>query len=434
MNMNSTDKIEKLLVELSRIVVGATFVFSGFVKAVDPLGFTYKIQDYLIELQLTGLFPLALPAAVLLVVAEFFLGALLLLGIYRKWTTRLIGLFLIFFTPLTLWIAIANPVADCGCFGDAFIISNWQTFYKNIVLLAGTILLIVKWKRITTFFSPKTMHFAALFTALFGGMFALYNVYQLPVFDFRPYKIGANIPRQMFVDPAKADVWETVFIYSKDGVEKEFTEENYPWNDSTWTFVDMKTHLVKEGEKPNIEDFAVEAVYYDETTGSWYTGGDITDIIVSDPSYVFLMIAYSLEDMNIKYLNRLKEVNRYARENGYPFYCLTSSAADVVGAWEKQHQTGFQFSHADERALKTMIRSNPGLMLLKEGTVINKWDDSKVPEMDSLGVSLEESDLVNIQDPETTGAVKLLIIALLLMVPLVFIKLADRKIGKSSNY
>ena len=209
----------KILVELSRVIIGATFAFSGFVKAIDPLGFTYKIEDYLIELELLELFPLALPAAVFMVTAEFALGIFLLLGIYRKWTVRLVTLFMFFFTPLTLWIAIANPVEDCGCFGDAFIISNWQTFYKNIVLLAGAILLLLKWEKITPLFSRKMATVAGILTLLLGVLFSLHNVYRLPVIDFRPYKIGANIPQQMFVDPGEADVVETVFIYSKDGIE-----------------------------------------------------------------------------------------------------------------------------------------------------------------------------------------------------------------------
>ncbi|MEA5128609.1 MAG: DoxX family protein [Proteiniphilum sp.] len=378
--MSANSKIMKLLVELSRVIVGATFLFSGFVKAVDPLGFTYKIEDYLIELGLPEFFPLALPAAVCLVTAEFALGVFLLLGIYRKWTVRLIVVFMVFFTPLTLWIAIANPVEDCGCFGDAFVISNWQTFYKNIILLAGAVLLLLKWEQVTPLFPKKIAPVAALLTLLLGVLFSLHNVYRLPVIDFRPYKIGANIPQQMFVDPEKADVLETVFIYSKDGVEQEFTEENYPWNDSTWIFVDMKTKLVKEGEKPAIEDFAVESLYYDEATGAWDIGGDITDIILSEPSYTFLMIAYSLEKMSLKHLERFREVHCYAQENGYSFYLLTSSSADAVGKWEQHHHTGFQFCHADERVLKTMIRANPGLMLLKEGTVINKWDGGNVPD------------------------------------------------------
>ncbi len=374
----------KIMVVLSRILVGATFVFSGLMKAVDPLGFTYKIQDYLIELGLTALFPLALPAAVLMVTAEFALGAFLLLGIYRKWTTRLVLLFMIFFTPFTLWVAIANPVEDCGCFGDAFVISNWQTFYKNLLLLAGTVWLMMKWTQITPLFTKKATVPIAIVTLLLGVLFALHNVYRLPVIDFRPYKIGANIPLQMYVDPEKADLYETIFLYSKDGVTKEFREENYPWDDSTWTFVDMKTHLVREGQKPKIEDFSVESLYFDDATASWQSGGDITDILLSDPSYTFLMIAYSLEEMQMRHLDRFRDVARHAAKKGYSFYILTASGPDVVGKWERQQQTGFQFAHADERTLKTMIRSNPGLMLLKEGTVMGKWNDSNVPTTDKI--------------------------------------------------
>lgn len=374
----------KIMIVLSRILVGTTFVFSGLMKAVDPLGFTYKIQDYLVEIGLTALFPLALPVAVLMVTAEFALGIFLLLGIYRKWTTRLILLFMIFFTPLTLWVAIANPVKDCGCFGDAFVISNWQTFYKNLLLLTGAIWLMVKWKRITPLVTKKTALPVAIVTLILAVLFALHNVYRLPVIDFRPYKVGANIPLQMYVDPEKADLYETIFIYSKEGVTKEFNEEDYPWNDSTWTFVDMKTHLVKKGQKPKIEDFSVESLYFDEATASWQSGGDITDILLSDPSFTFLMVAYSLEEMHMRHLDRFREVARHAAEKGYSFYILTASGPDVVGEWEGQQKTGFQFAHADERTLKTMIRSNPGLMLLKEGTVRGKWDDSKVPTTDKI--------------------------------------------------
>lgn len=425
--MNSTGKMVKLLIALFRIIVGATFLFSGLAKAVDPLGFTYKIQDYLIKMNFTGLIPLALPGAVIMIVVEFSLGVLLLLGICRRWTTRMILLLMIFFTPFTLWVAITNPVADCGCFGDAFIISNWQTFFKNILLLCGAILLLARRDRITPLFSTKTAAFAAIFTLLFGLLFALHNLYRLPLFDFRPYQIGANIPRQMFVDPEKADVLETIFIYAKNGKERAFTEENYPWNDSTWTFVDMKTELVKEGEKPAIEDFAIESLYFDATTGLWQTGGEITDIILNEPTYTFLMIAYSLDEMNERHLDRFKEVQKYAQKRGYPFYLATSSVADDVALWENAHQTGFRFAHADERALKTMIRSNPGLLLLKEGVVINKWDDSRVPRINGKTPLLEESDLVKTKDQKSKDIIHLFMLLVLFIVPLLLLKWRDRK-------
>ncbi len=406
---------EKTGVELFRIIVGFTFLFSGFVKAVDPLGFTYKIQDYLIELNLTELFQLAMPVALFFVVAEFLLGAMLLIGAHRKWTARLIGLFMIFFTPFTLWVAIANPVEDCGCFGDALVISNWQTFYKNLVLLVGAILLIINWSVIKPVYSKKTGSYAALFIAVFGLSFALYNVYREPVIDFRSYKIGADIPELMYVNAEDADIYETIFVYSKDGEEQEFTEEDYPWNDSTWTFVDMKNSLVKEGVKPEIEDFAIEVLYYDDFDNSWNFGGDITDLILSDTSYTFITVSYSLDKMSVKSLSRLKEISRFALDNGFPFYFVTASSLDVLEKWEDKYQTEFQFCHADERVLKTMIRTNPGLMLLKEGVVINKWDYIAVP--------TDNSDLI--ERGNASNETKMLVIAIIFLVPLIIMRLID---------
>lgn len=382
-------RMAKLMVLFSRILVGVTFVFSGLMKAIDPLGFSYKIEDYLIKLDLTFLFPIGLPTAILLETAEFAVGAFLLLGIYRKLTTRLILLFMVFFTPLTLWVAIANPVADCGCFGDAFIINNWLTFFKNVILSAASIWLLINRVWIKPFVRYKMRLPMATIILLVGLLFSLHNTYRLPVIDFRPYKVGANIPQQMYVDPEKSDLYETIFIYSKDGVPQEFTEENYPWNDSTWTFVEMKTNLVRKGEKPAIEDFAVEALYYDELTDSWSVGGNITDILLSNPSYSFLMVVFSLEDMNMRHLERFRNAAAYAVEIGIPFYLLTASDPGVVGEWESQHKTGFQFAHVDERVLKTMIRSNPGLMLLKEGTVMGKWDDSSVPTTEKIALIIK---------------------------------------------
>ena len=416
--MDSRNRFVKIITELSRIIVGATFLFSGFVKAVDPLGFTYKIQDYLISFNLVELFPLALPAAIVLVVVEFLIGVFLLLGIYRKPTVILAAVFMAFFLPLTLWIALKNPVKDCGCFGDALIISNWETFYKNIVLGICAVVLLFYYKKITPLFSAKTAGWAAVVSVIFGFGFAVYNVVKLPVFDFRPYHIGANIPQNMYVDPAKADVVENVFIYSKDGSEQEFTEENYPWNDSTWTFVEMKTKVIREGEKPKIEDFHIS----DLTSGE-----DITQQVLSDANYNFLMISYSLEDMNKKHLDDFKNVADFAENNGFGFYCVTSSSADFIGEWSANNNTDFRFAHADERVLKTMIRANPGLMLLQNGNVINKWDDSEIPDFDAKGAK----NLAKVEGLKTNFWSKLVVIFLIFLIPLLLIKIQDIRSNKS---
>lgn len=415
------------LVWFSRLLLGGVFVFSGLVKAVDPLGTAYKIDDYLIAMGLPEWMSLSLPISIVMVVGEFALGMLLLLGIWRKRTLWLIGLFLFFFTPLTLWIALANPVEDCGCFGDALKIGNWETFWKNIILLAAWAILIIRRKDIVPLFGKKITPIVSLFVLLFGFLFALRNLYRLPAFDFRPYRIGASIPEQMQVDPELADVYETVFIYQKEGVEKEFSEDDYPWNDSTWTFVDMESRLVKEGVKPAIEDFAVADLNHDKITGEIVAGEDITEPLLLEPDWLFLMIAWSLEKMNLHHLKRFVDLQQFAVSRGYNFYLITASSSEVVAAWEKEHQTGFKFGVADERVLKTMIRSNPGLILLREGRVVNKWDDSKVPSPLAEGVSIETSSMVKVGTPQRRNMVRLLIVVSALLLPLFLLKLFERK-------
>ena len=416
-----------LAVTLSRLLVGGLFTFSGIVKAVDPLGTAYKIDDYLIEMGLTQWMALSLPLSLLMVVGEFVLGMLLLLGLWRKGTLRLIALFLLFFTPLTLWIALTDPVEDCGCFGDAFRISNWATFYKNLLLSAAMLLLFIKQKQIRPLYGPRMTPCVSGFLLLFVLLFALHNLNRLPLFDFRPYRIGASLPEQMRVDPERADRYETLFIYQKDGVEKEFTEEDYPWNDSTWTFVDMRSRLLREGVRPAIEDFAVMALTRDDEDGTLIAGSEITMELLQDPGWQFLMIASSLEEMSMGHLDRFLAMERFASRRGYPFYLLTASSPDRVAAWEGQYRSGFRFAIADERVLKTMIRSNPGLMLLNEGVVVNKWDDSQVPLPLADGVDFETSGLVKQHNRLLTNGSRLLLVVFLLLIPLLFVKWFERR-------
>jgi uncharacterized membrane protein YphA (DoxX/SURF4 family) len=425
--MKRKDRLIKIVTELSRIVGGATFVFSGFVKMVDPHGFAYKIQDYLIAFGLSEWFPIALPVAMLLPVVEFLLGVCLLLGIYRKTVSRLFLLFMLVMTPFTLWIAIKNPVEDCGCFGDAVVISNWATFYKNIVLLGLAVILVVYYNRITPFLSSKTAWAAALFTAFFGVAFAVYNVIHLPVLDFRPYKIGTHILDKMQVDPSKADCYENILVYEKGGIRKAFTEENYPWNDSTWTFVEMKTRLVKKGKKPEVEDFSIVELVPNEMSNTYTEGADITEKILSDPSYSFLVISYALPDIRSSELSRLKVLTDYAEKYHYPVYCLTASSLETIAEWERLHRSGFTFCHADERMLKTMIRANPGVVLLKAGTIIGKWSSRSLPSEKELSAPLDQLEIGKPANRKQNEMLAVGVTALLFLVPLVLIKWADRR-------
>lgn len=422
--MRIQNRLLKYITELFRLIVGATFVFSGFVKSVDPLGFTYKIQDYLISFDLVSLFPLALPAAIIMVVAELVVGVLLLLGVYRKFSTIAVTIFMGIFLPLTLWIAIYNPVEDCGCFGDAWVISNWDTFYKNIVLSIGAVMLLINNKMITPLFSSSTSLVATIFSIIFGLSFAIYNTVKLPVIDFRPYHIGANIHEQMQVDPEKGDITQTVFIYSKDGNEKEFTEDNYPWDDSTWVYVDMQTKLIREGEKPKIEDFHINLYGYDEELDELYIEDDITEDVLNNSGYTFLMTSYFLDEMNERHLNRFIDAAKNAEENGVKFYLLTSSLVEDIMSWRSEHiNTNFVFAEADERVLKTMNRSNPGLILLKNGEVVNKWDDGDVPDFSIHSIDRWD-ERSNVQ---RNFWIKLMVILSLFIIPLAIVKVYDVK-------
>ncbi len=417
--------ILKTVVEISRILLGITFIFSGFVKALDPLGTTYKIQDYLTSFGLVSLHGIALPISILLCAGEFCLGLFMLFGLYRKWTSRLLFLVMLFMTPLTLYLAIANPVKDCGCFGDALIITNWQTFFKNIILLACAIVVLIWHQKITNLFTGKFYWFVSLYIIACSIVFCAYNIIYEPIVDFRPYKVGADIPKLMTVEQNKAPVFENVFIYEKDGIKKEFTEDNYPWEDSTWIFVDRQSKLIKEGEEPLIHDFSITRLYFSPDTTAIESEEDVTNEVLSDSSYTFLMIAYSLTDMSMNYLSSLEDINNYAKDHQYKFYCLTSSPRDAVLQFEKENITNFDFCLSDERSLKTIVRSNPGLILLKNGVIVNKWSDRRVPTESHLNKPIEELSISKMPDTKKRSKEDLCLVALILLTPLVVIKLLD---------
>lgn len=419
------DIIIKTIVEISRILLGITFVFSGFVKAIDPLGTTYKIQDYLTSFGLVNFQDIALPISIILCAGEFCLGIFMLFGLYRKWTSRLLFLVMLFMTPLTLYLAIANPVKDCGCFGDALIITNWQTFFKNIILLACSIVVLIWHQKITNLFTGKFYWFVGLYIIAFSIAFCVYNIVNEPIIDFRPYKIGANIPKLMTVEEDKAPVFENVFIYEKDGIKKEFTEENYPWEDSTWIFVDRQSKLIKEGEEPLIHDFSITRLYLNQDRTDIEGEEDITTEVLNDSNYTFLMVAYSLSDMREDYLSSFEDVNNYAKDHHYKFYCLTSSPRDLILQLEKENITNFDFALSDERSLKTIVRSNPGLILLKDGVIINKWPDRIVPTESYLNKPIEELSIANIPDQKQESKRRLYTVAFILFTPLIVIKLLD---------
>lgn len=357
----------KYLRQLSRVIIGLVFVFSGFVKGVDPLGSTYKFQDYFHAFGIGFFDFLALPLAVFLCTAEFIAGLSVLTGFRIRYGIYIVSILMLIFTPLTLVLAISNPVSDCGCFGDAVHLTNWQTFWKNIILLVPAIILFVSARKFQPVLAPlKEWPALILFTFLFV-FFCIINLRYLPVMDFLPYKKGVYIPEKMIVPEGKApDVYETTFLYEKDGVLKEFTIDNYPVDDTTWRFVDQKSVLRKKGYEPPIHDFSFTTMESE----------DITDRLLTDESYTLLMIVKKLEKAKQELLMKGYETGRFCLENGINFYILTSSSSSEI----KHFKNEFTICTGDEVTLKSMVRADPGYMLIKEGTITGKWSWANLPD------------------------------------------------------
>ena len=249
--------LKKIVVNLCRMVLALTFIFSGYVKAIDPLGTQYKINDYLAAANIGFMLPdwSTLLLSVGISTMEFAIGIFMFFAIRRRATSKIAVVFMTIMTIITLWLAIFNPIKDCGCFGDAIHLSNVETLVKNIVLLACA-LIVFKWpKEMPLSISKSNQWIVINYSILFILISSIWSLYTLPQFDFRPYHIGANIKKGMTIPKgAKQPEFSTTFILEKNGEQKEFTLENYP--DSTWTFVDSKTVQISEGYVPPIHDFS----------------------------------------------------------------------------------------------------------------------------------------------------------------------------------
>jgi uncharacterized membrane protein YphA (DoxX/SURF4 family) len=380
----------KFIQLLSRIFVGAVFVFSGFVKAVDPLGSTYKFIDYFNAFHLGAFTDIALPLAILLSSAELLIGFALLSGFRLRLVSWLLILFMAFFTLLTFILALYNPVSDCGCFGDALILTNWQTFAKNIVLLVPSLVIFFNRNKLNK--PQSALREYLILSAFFvvTVLFSVWNYRHIPLIDFRPYRIGVNIPESMaYPADAAPDVYDTRLIYRnrQTGKEEEFTMENFPTDTSLWDFVDAVSEIVSKGYEPPIHNFSITAP----------NGTDITNDVLSDPGYIFMLVAYSLPKANEKALEDAAyfyELSRVFPEIG--FVALTASTTEQILELRNKLSLPYEFCLTDETTLKTIVRSNPGLLLLKNGNIIGKWgfrDFPKEHDLPALSAVLKDYPL-----------------------------------------
>ena len=411
-----SQRLLKMTVNLCRIIVALTFIFSGFVKAIDPIGLQYKLQDYLGAIGIPGFLPdwMLLIMAVLLAAVEFCMGIFLLFAIQRRLISKLIVVFMSIMTLITVWLVVANPVKDCGCFGDALHLTNTETLVKNIILLGCSIVIMRRPLAMFRFISESNQWIVINYTIVFIFVCSGLSLYYLPLFDFRPYRIGTNIPRGMEIPKdAEQPLFETTFIMEKGGQRKEFTLNDYP--DSTWKFIDSKTVQVKEGYIPPIHDFSI---------ADRKTGKDLTDSVLRHKGYTFLLIAPYLERADDSNFGDIDQLYEYAQTYNIPFYCLTASTAKAIQRWRDITGAEYPFCITDETTLKTIVRSNPGLLLLKDGTIINKWSHNQLPNGAKLSLPITQSALGKMPQDSVPG--KILEIILWFILPLTLLTLADR--------
>ncbi len=403
-------------VNICRFILAVTFIFSGYVKAIDPLGTLYKLKDYAAAMALNDILPdwALVIVAIALGALEFSLGVFMLFAVRRHMVSKLTLALMSVMTALTVWIYIADPVKDCGCFGDALKLTNGETLLKNIVLIACATL--VAWRPVdmARFISRTNQWIVRYYTITYIVVTSVYCLYTLPIFDFRPYRVGTNIKQGMEIpEGAEQPEFESTFILRKNGVTREFTLDNYP--DSTWEYVDTKTVQTKKGYEPPIHDFAI-------TTND--TGEDITEQVLTKKGYTFLLVSPRLAVADDSNFGDIDQIYEYAEENGVDFFCLTASTNEDIERWRELTGAEYTFCNADETTLKTMIRSNPGLILLKDGTIIGKWSHNALPQTDDLTAPLEQLPIGKAQNDSTPE--RLLIVLLTFFVPLMALTIADR--------
>lgn len=415
----------KFLTIISRLLVGSLFIVSGLIKANDPIGFSYKLKDYFAPdvLNLEFLIPLVLPLAVLICIAEIVLGFATLFGNRIKIVSWLLLLMIIFFTFLTFYSAYFEKVTDCGCFGDALKLTPWQSFSKDLILLIFVSIIFKERKniRINTLkqdviYALVSIGLIAIFSygvilwgfpvffssvifaiiyfgknnakfsshsdkvvlgipALLSILFSLHVLNHLPIRDFRPYAIGKSIPEQMIIpEGALIDEYKNIWYYKdKQDNTKQFSDKDKPWENKDLVFVDRESILITKGYEPPIHDFNISSI----------DGEDFTNYFLSDSNYVFIIIAYDISDKENQIVS--KDVNDLAatcQEKKISFIGLTASGYDAIDTFRHEVQAMYNYYTTDEKTLQTIIRSNPGLLLLKNGIIKGKWHNNDIPDYD----------------------------------------------------
>ncbi len=383
----------RFILNILRICLACLFIFSGFVKCIDPTGGAIKIEDYFFAWGFDSPQYLNLGLSFIQNILEFMAGFMLLLDLYVPISSLVAMIFMVIFTPLTLYIALENPVTDCGCFGDAVKLTNWETFAKNIIFLPISIIIFHYRRLFCSSLRPWRKATACCLGVMISFCVSLAGLTNEPFIDFRPYAVGVNIEKAMEIpEDAEQPQYQTTFILEKEGQQKEFDENNYPYNDTTWHFIDSKTVVISEGYVPPIHDFTLLDRY----------SNSMTEELLASSTPVILAISPNLDDIAEDNIFVLRDINNACNNSQTQFFIVTASASGAQTKLEQTAEMGFDFLTADETMLKTVTRCNPGIIAIENGTIVAKYHIDHLPDVaefvdDPVGTYLQENTLYNVR-------------------------------------
>lgn len=371
----------RALTQISRILVGVLFIISGFIKANDTIGFSYKLVEYFEIFNMHFFVDYAVSMAMFICIFEIMVGVALLLGAYTRLNIWLLLLMIVFFTILTGYSAITNKVTDCGCFGDAIKLKPVESFLKDVVLLVFIVIMFIGQKYIKPIVANKTIVVIALGVSLLVTTFFTFNTYMfLPKIDFLPYKVGNDIGQLMTLpEGAKKDSVAMIFIYEKDGKRLELGVNDIGQIDDTYTFIDRVDKVIVEGDKAPIHDFKLFDI----------NGVDYTDSLLMQKGFRIILVQTHIAKSRTGMEPQLAQLAADCQANGVGFWALTNTTLTEVEPYRHEHQLAFNYYNMDATPLKSIVRSNPGLVLLKDNVVIKKWSAYGIPTFDKVKLYME---------------------------------------------
>lgn len=376
--------MKAIITAISRLLVGGLFVFSGVVKANDPTGFVYKLEEYFTIFGMGFLDPSAPFLAILACVVEVFVGILLLLGLWRNLSLTLLMAMVVFFGFLTFYSAYYGVVQDCGCFGNFMKMNPWDSFYKNVGLFAFALIMTVNRRVINPLFSHSLTKQIGVTGLALAVLFPVYTYSFLPVWDFRPYEVGNNIAELMKTpEDAPEAKYKIRHVYknSKTGEQKAFKTENLPSEDQ-WQYVERKQEQVQQGYQPPIHDFSLEG----------FDGYDYTSDFLGQKGYRLVVVHKNLETANTAAQEKINRLAEQIKANpDMAIWGLTASSKDRFKSFKEKHNVNYRYFLSDRTTLKTIIRANPGVLLMKGNVIKGKWSERSIPAYEDLQAMIEES-------------------------------------------